>query len=106
MRWNRMRLAAAAVAVVGLAAAGCATSSSGTSAGGGSPASAGTPKKGGTLTIIYQNEVTSLDPTATTTAAGAGALPYYAIYDALFTLGAGTGAVTPKIGQSLTPNSA
>jgi len=63
------------------------------------------PQEGGTLTIIYQNEVTSLDPTATTTASAAGALPYYAIYDALFTLGAGTGAVTPKIGLSLTPNS-
>ena len=103
MRWNRMRLAAAAIAVVALAAAGCSTSS-GSSAAGGSTASAGTPKKGGTLTIIYQNEVTSLDPTATTTASGAGALPYYAIYDALFTLGAGTGTVTPKIGLSLTPN--
>ncbi|HTQ89122.1 MAG TPA: ABC transporter substrate-binding protein [Streptosporangiaceae bacterium] len=104
MRWNRARLAAAAIAVVALAA-GCSTSS-GSSATGGSSASAGTPKKGGALTIIYQNEVTSLDPTATTTAAGAGSLPYYAIYDALFTLSAGTGAVTPKIGQSLTANSA
>ena len=104
MRWNRVRLAAAAAAAVALAAAGCSTSSS-SSASGSSSASAGTPQKGGTLTIIYQNEVTSLDPTATTTASGAGALPYYAIYDALFTLGAGTGAVTPKIGQSLTPNS-
>jgi peptide/nickel transport system substrate-binding protein len=104
MRWNRVRLAAAAAAVVALAAAGC-SSSSGSSATGSSSASAGTPTKGGTLTIIYQNEVTSLDPTATTTASGAGALPYYAIYDALFTLGAGTGAVTPKIGLSLTPNS-
>ena len=105
MRWNRVRLAAAAAAVVALAAAGC-SASSGSSASGSSSASAGTPKKGGTLTIIYQNEVTSLDPTATTTASAAGALPYYAIYDALFTLSAGTGAVTPKIGQSLTPNSA
>jgi peptide/nickel transport system substrate-binding protein len=104
MRWNRVRLAAAAAALVALAA-GCSTSS-GSSASGNSPASAATPKKGGTLTIIYQNEVTSLDPTATTTAAGAGALPYYAIYDALFTLSAGTGQVTPKIGQSLTANSA
>ena len=67
MRWNRVRLAAAAAALVALAA-GCSTSS-GSSASGNSPASAGTPKKGGTLTIIYQNEVTSLDPTATTTAA-------------------------------------
>ena len=95
----------------GLVAAGCSSSSSsstssGSSASGSSSASAGTPKKGGTLTIIYQNEVTSLDPTATTTASGAGALPYYAIYDALFTLGAGTGTVTPKIGLSLTPNAA
>jgi peptide/nickel transport system substrate-binding protein len=89
---------------VGLAAAGCSTSS-GSSAVGGSSASAGTPKKGGTLTIIYQNEVTSLDPTGTTTASGAGALPYYAIYDALFTLSAGTGQVTPKVGQSLTADS-
>ena len=104
MRWNRARLAAAAAIVVALAA-GCSTSS-GSSATGGSSASAGTPKKGGTLTIIYQNEVTSLDPTGTTTASGAGALPYYAIYDALFTLSAGTGVVTPKIGQSLTANSA
>ena len=103
MRWNRARLAAAAAIVVALAA-GCSTSS-GSSATGGSSASAGTPKKGGTLTVIYQNEVTSLDPTATTTASAAGALPYYAIYDALFTLSAGTGAVTPKIGQSLTANS-
>jgi peptide/nickel transport system substrate-binding protein len=102
MRWNRVRLAAAAAVVVALAA-GCSTSSG--SSASGSSASAGTPKKGGTLTIIYQNEVTSLDPTATTTASAAGALPYYAIYDALFTLGAGTGAVTPKIGLSLTPNS-
>src|SRR5262245_6148729 len=61
MRWNRARLAAAAIAVVALAA-GCSTSS-GSSATGGSSASAGTPKKGGALTIIYQNEVTSLDPT-------------------------------------------
>ena len=68
MRWNRVRLAAAAAAVVALAA-GCSTSS-GSSASGSSSASAGTPKKGGTLTIIYQNEVTSLDPTATTTASG------------------------------------
>ena len=104
MRWNRVRLAAAAAAVVALAAA-CCSASSGSSASGSSSASAGTPQKGGTLTIIYQNEVTSLDPTATTTASGAGALPYYAIYDALFTLSAGTGAVTPKIGLSLTPNS-
>ena len=104
MRWNRMRLAAAAIAVVALAA-GCSTSGSGSSATGGSTANAGPPKKGGALTIIYQNEVTSLDPTATTTASAAGALPYYAIYDALFTLSAGTGAVTPKIGQSLTANS-
>jgi peptide/nickel transport system substrate-binding protein len=105
MRWNRVRLAAAAAAVIALAAAGCSTSS-GSSAAGGSSASAGTPKTGGTLTIIYQNEVTSLDPTATTTASGAGSLPYYAIYDALFTLSASTGAVTPKIGLSLTPNAA
>ena len=105
MRWNRVRLAAAAAAVVALAAAGC-SASSGSSASGSSSASAGTPKKGGALTVIYQNEVTSLDPTATTTASAAGALPYYAIYDALFTLSAGTGAVTPKIGLSLTPNSA
>jgi peptide/nickel transport system substrate-binding protein len=104
MGWNRVRLAAAAIAMVALAAAGCSTSS-GSSAPGSSTASAGAPKTGGTLTIIYQNEVTSLDPTATTTAAGAGSLPYYAIYDALFTLSAGTGAVTPKIGQSLTANS-
>jgi peptide/nickel transport system substrate-binding protein len=103
MRWNRVRLAAAAAAVVALAA-GCSTSS-GSSATGGSTAAAGAPKKGGALTIIYQNEVTSLDPTANTTAAGAGSLPYYAIYDALFTLSAGSGAVTPKIGQSLTANS-
>jgi peptide/nickel transport system substrate-binding protein len=106
MRWNRVRLAAAAAAVVTLAAAGCSTSSSGSSATSGSSASAGTPEKGGTLTISYQNEVTSLDPTATTTASAAGALPYYAIYDALFTLSAGTGQVTPKIGLSLTPNAA
>ena len=105
MRRNRVRLAAAAAAVVALAAAGC-SSSSGSSASGSSSASAGTPQKGGTLTMIYENEVTSLDPTATTTASAAGALPYYAIYDALFTLGAGTGAVTPKIGLSLTANSA
>ena len=104
MRWNRVRLTAVAAAVVALAAAGCSASSS-SPATGSSSASAGTPQKGGTLTIIYQNEVTSLDPTATTTASGAGALPYYAIYDALFTLSAGTGAVTPKIGLSLTPNS-
>ncbi len=103
MRWNRVRLAAVAVAVVALAA-GCSTS--GSSAAGGSSASGGTPVKGGTLTIIYENEVTSLDPTATTTASAAGALPYYAIYDALFTLSAGTGQVTPKIGLSLTPNAA
>ena len=95
MRWNRMRLAAAAIAVVALAA-GCSTSGSGSSATGGSTANAGPPKKGGALTIIYQNEVTSLDPTATTTASAAGALPYYAIYDALFTLSAGTGAVNSR----------
>jgi peptide/nickel transport system substrate-binding protein len=105
MRWNRVRLAAAAAAVAALAVAGCSTSS-GSSGSGSSSASAGTPVKGGTLTIIYQNEVTSLDPTATTTASGAGSLPYYAIYDALFTLSAGTGQVTPKIGLSLTPNAA
>ena len=103
MRWNRMRLAAAAVAMAGLAAAGC------SSAGGGSSASAGAtgaPVRGGTLSVVYQNEVNSLDPTATTTASGAGSLPYYAIYDALFTLSAGSGTVTPKIGLSLTPDAA
>ena len=65
----------------------------------------GSPQSGGTLTFIIQNELTSLDPASNTSAAGAGSLPYYALYDALLTLDPETGNAEPKIAESLTPDS-
>lgn len=93
-RWSALAGAVATLLVV----AGCG-GSTGSDAG---ASDGGEPQKGGTLTIAYQNEIQSLDPTSNTTAAGAGSLPFYALYDALFTLDPKTGEVQPKIGQSLT----
>lgn len=97
----RLARAWAAIVVMALAVAGCAGGAADDDE---SPGRGGTPKRGGTLTVADTNEVTSLDPTSTTTAAGAGGLPFYALYDALFTLDAETGEVSPKIGLSLTPD--
>lgn len=101
MTWTHMRrwpaLAGAVTAL--LLVAGCGGSGG---SGNGAGADPGKPQKGGTLTIAYQNEIQSLDPTSNTTAAGAGSLPFYALYDALFTLDPKTGDVQPKIGESLT----
>jgi ABC-type transport system substrate-binding protein len=54
-------LAVAMLAMAGAAfASGCGGSTTG--AGGGSPAAAGTPQRGGTFTIAYMSEPSSLDP--------------------------------------------
>lgn len=100
MSWTktRQRTALVGAAAAMLVAAGCGGSGDDEKNNG----PEGEAQHGGTLTIAYQNEIQSLDPTSNTTAAGAGSLPFYALYDALFTLNPETGEVDPKIGESLT----
>ena len=107
MKLSRSRLVLAVAVLSAVAAAAACTSSSGAnpSKSSGAASKGGTPKQGGTLTIAYTNEVASMDPTANTSAAGAGSLPYYAIYDALMTLDPKNGSAQPKIAQSMTADS-
>ena len=102
MTWTHMRRCSALAGAVAALLVTAACSGSGSSSNG--AGAGGTPQEGGTLTIAYQNEIQSLDPTSNTTAAGAGSLPFYALYDALFTLDGKSGEVQPKIGKSLTPD--
>ena len=101
MRWTKTRRR---TALVGAVAAMLVTAACGGSSDDKDSGPEGAPQHGGTLNIAYQNELQSLDPISNTTAAGAGSLPFYALYDALFTLNPESGAVEPKIGESLTPD--
>jgi len=81
---------------VTLVLAGC-----GSGGGDGTGDSGQKPVSGGKLTYAISNEIASLDPAKISSSSGAGSAPGYALFGALLTLDAKTGAVVPRIAESM-----
>ncbi|WTW97508.1 ABC transporter substrate-binding protein [Streptomycetaceae bacterium NBC_01309] len=92
--FRRGRLVAAAVAL-GILVAGCGSSDDAP------PSPAGTPKKGGSLTMTLPGEAASFDPTQTSFVNVADGSRMAAVYDSLVWTDPSTGSVRPKIAESL-----
>ncbi|MDI2129286.1 ABC transporter substrate-binding protein [Yinghuangia seranimata] len=94
--FRRGRLVASAVAL-GILISGCGSSDSAP------PSPAGTPRKGGSLTLTLPGEAASFDPAQTSFVNVADGSRMSAVYDSLVWTDPTTGAVQPKIAESLAP---
>ncbi|MCF2528564.1 ABC transporter substrate-binding protein [Yinghuangia soli] len=87
----------AATAALGILLAGCGTSDESP------PSPAGTPRKGGSLTITLPGDAASFDPAQTSFVNVADGSRMSAVYDSLVWTDPATGTVQPKIAESLVP---